>query len=328
MQEAERDIVYVLHWGDLTSTVRMLGAARLIRAAHKRDRIVLLTTPHFQAFLTHCPFFNQVETDALPDQRPAVGLRDKRLKGQRVARVYDLVGASESRKMKRCFRRAEWIVAAPDAKSLRHPVDDVAEKLGAAGLGLPRYPDGGAPGPDIEWIDYLARKSRMLDPEYFGLNSAYALLAPAGEEVKASLRWPKERWASLAHDLLQEGVTPAVVGGPDAREIGRYVAHVTPGARDLTGKAKLTQLAGLARRTRFVFGEDTPLMHLLVAAGAPALTFYPDGEDIERDAPRGESAVILMHAPTVAQILPAEAIAAMRFAGGFDAAPALEPAGA
>ena len=74
-------------------------------------------------------------------------------------------------------------------------------------------------------------------------------------------------------------MTPALIGGPDTRDVGRYVSHVTPGARDITGKAKLVQLAGLARHARFVFSEDTPLLHLLVAAGPPALALYGDVGD-------------------------------------------------
>jgi ADP-heptose:LPS heptosyltransferase len=324
MTEPQRDIIYVLHWGDLTSTVRMLAAAKMIRLAHKRDRIVLLTTPDFEAFLKHCPFFNAIEIDAKPDARPIIGLRDKRLKAAHPARIYDLVGDTDSKKLKKLFRfsKCDWVEAVEMPKSGQHPVDAVGGAMGElTGLGPAEYPMGGAPAPDASWVDFLAKKSRMLDPEYFGLNGAFALLAPAGDTVKQNLRWPKERWAALSHELLQAGVTPAIVGGPDTRDVGRYVAHVTPGARDLTGKAKLTQLAGLARRTRFVFGEDTPLLHLLVASGASALALYGDVEDPAMIAPRGDAPVILMHAPTLAQVSPSEAIAAMRFAGGFSEVP-------
>lgn len=325
MSEPQRDITYILHWGDLTSTVRMLAVAKVLRAVHKRDRIVLLTVPDFESFLKHCPYFNAIETDALPDTRPLAGLRDKRLKVTKPARIYDLVGDADSRKLKRLFRfsRCQWheIVARPGAD--RHPVDAVAGRLNAAlGMGPDHYPLGGAPAPDASWVDFLAKKSRMLDPEYFGLNGPFALLAPAGDTVKPALRWPQDKWAALAHELLQSGITPAIIGGPDTRDVGRYVAHNTPGARDLTGKAKLAQLAGLARRTSFVFGEDTPLLHLLVASGAPALALYGNVEDPALIAPRGEAPVILMHATTLAQVTPDEAMAAMRFAGGFNRQPA------
>ncbi|SDM36506.1 glycosyltransferase family 9 protein [Maricaulis salignorans] len=320
MIEPQRDTIYVLHWGDLTSTVRMLASAKTLRQAHKRDRIVLLTTPEFESFLKHSPFFNAIEIDARPDGRPQTVARDKRLKAAHPARVYDLVGDSNSRKLRGLFRfsKCDWLEILPARKSGEHPVDELAGTLNAAiGIGPTHFRLGGAPSPDASWVDFLARKSRMLDPEYFGLNGPFALLAPAGEEVKLALRWPKEKWASLAHELLQAGITPALVGGPDTREIGRYVSQVAPGARDITGKAKLPQLAGLARRTRFVFGEDTPLLHLLVAAGAPALALYASVEDPAMNAPRGDAPVILMHAPVLAQVEPAEAIAAMRFAGGF-----------
>lgn len=322
MNEASREIVYVLLWGDLIDTVRGLASVDRIRAAHKRARIILLTTPDYEALLKHCPHFSSVETDALAEG-PAGRLMVKRIKITKPVIVYDLVGDGIARKIKGGLRfsKTKWVSAAPLAQDGIHPVDAAAATLGRAGLGPDHYKLGAAPGPDISWIDYLARSSRMLEPEYFGINAAFALLAPAGEEVKPALRWPKERWASLAAQLLDAGVIPAVVGGPSVRDVGRFIAHVTPGARDLTGKAKLVQLAGLGRRACFIFGEDTGLLHLLVAAGPPALALYPDGDDPALRAPRSASPVVLMHAQTLAQVTPDEAMQAMRYAGGFNEAP-------
>ncbi len=325
MTDPQRDITYILHWGDLASTVRMLAAAKTIRDTYRRDRIVLLTTPDFEGLLKHCPWFNAIETDACPDTRPMIGLRDKRIKLAKPVRVFDLVGSADSRKIKGLFRfsKCKWHEVVARAGDGQHLADAVAGQLNAAlGLEPAHYPLGAAPVPDASWVDFLAKQSRMLDPEYFGLNGPFALLAPAGESVKPALRWPKEKWAELAHELLQAGITPALIGGPDTRDVGRHVSLVTPGARDITGKAKLPQLAGLARRTCFVFSEDTPLLHLLTASGAPALALYGDVGDPALIAPRGSEPVILMHATTLAQVTPAEAMAAMRFAGGFADAPA------
>lgn len=97
-------------------------------------------------------------------------------------------------------------------------------------------------------MDFVAKRSRTLDPAYFGLQPRYALFCPAGDESLPAQRWPKERWASLAHELRQKGVEPVIVGGPSTRELGRYIAHITPGTRDLTGRANLIQLAGLGRQ--------------------------------------------------------------------------------
>ena len=239
--------------------------------------------------------------------------------------VYDLVGDADARRIKGGLRftRIKWLDAAPKPETGLHPVEATAAALGRAGLGPDRFRLGEAPAPDVSWVDYLARTSRMLEPEYFGLNGPYALLSPAGEEVKANLRWPRERWASLAQALIQQGITPAVVGGPSARDIGRFVAGAVENARDLTGKAKLVQLAGLARRTRFVFGEETDLLHLLVAAGPPAAALLPDmeGQDPALKAPRGASPVITLHAPVLAQVTADEALQAMRVTGGFEESP-------
>ncbi|MCF8880381.1 lipopolysaccharide heptosyltransferase family protein [Hyphobacterium sp. SN044] len=320
MQEAARDTIYVLLWGDLIETIRGLASVRRIHEANRRARLILLTTPDYEGLLKHCPWFGAIETDALAEG-PAGRLMVKRIKIAKPVAVFDLVGNDTSRRIKGGFRfsRTKWIEAAAKPEPGTHPVEAAAMALGRAGLGAGAYRLGEAAGPDVSWVDYLARTSRTLEPEYFGINGPFALLAPAGDEVKPALRWPKERWASLAHALTEARITPAVVGGPSAREVGRYIAERAPGARDITGKAKLVQLAGLGRRARFVFGEDTGLLHLLVAAGPPALALYPGGEeDPALVAPRGPSTVVIMHAPTLAQVTPEEAMQAMRFAGGFD----------
>jgi len=322
MNETVKDTIYVLLWGDLPSTVRGLASSQRIREAHPRAKLILLTAPDYEALLKHCPYFSQIETDATATG-PVAKLTAKRIKALKPKAIYDLVGDADSRRIKGGLRfsRIKWIDAAPRDMAGIHPVEAAAAALGKSGLGREDYRLGEAPAPDVSWVDYLARTSRMLEPEYFGLNGPFALLAPAGDEVKANLRWPRERWADLAAALLAKGVIPAIVGGPSARDVGRYVAENVQHARDLTGKAKLVQLAGLARRTRFVFGEDTDLLHLLVAAGPPAAAMYSEGVDPALRAPRGASPVVLLHAPVLAQLTPDEAMQAMRVAGGFEESP-------
>ena len=318
--EPVKEQVLVIHDGDLVDAVRMLAPAKRIRDHHRKARITLLCGPDFEGLLKHCPYFNAVEAGLR--ETASKGFLD-RLKAARTSGfdiVYDLGSGEAGARLKSGMRfsRARWVDAAPDRDRPGHPVEQVAAKIGEAGLGSSEYRLGEAQPPELDWVDFVAKRSRTVEPAYFGLNGAYALFAPAGEEMKPALRWPKERWASLAHELIQEGVEPALVGGPSTREIGRYVAHVTPGARDLTGRANLIQLAGLGRRTNFAFGEDVPLLHLLVAAGAASVLFHPgESAPLER-APRGLAPTVLIHAPTLAQISVTEAIQAMRVAGGFD----------
>ncbi|XBQ16741.1 MAG: glycosyltransferase family 9 protein [Oceanicaulis sp.] len=317
----EKEQVLVLHEGDLASTVRMLAPARRIRERHKGARITLLTSDEFESLLKHCPYFSAVEPSLHDTAGKGFFERMKAARNSRVDVIYDLAGTDATRKIKRAarFSKAKWVDLSADPKSEDHPLDLVAARMAEAGFGGPKvYRLGEAEPPELDWVDFVARRSRTLDPAYFGLQGRYALFAPAGDDSPPPTRWPKERWASLAHQLIEKGVEPVLVGGPSTRELGRYVAHVTPGARDLTGRANLVQLAGLGRQAQCAFGEDVPLLHLLVAAGSPAVLFHPGEEAPVTRAPRGPGATILMHAPTLAQISAPEAVQAMRCAGGFD----------
>lgn len=314
-----KEQVLILQDGDLTETVRMLAAAKRIRAFHRTARITLLTSPDFEGLLKHCGYFNAVEPTVRDMAKKGLFERMKLARASQFDRVYDLGSGEAGPKLKGALRFSStaWVSAIADPREAGHPLDIVAGKLGEAGLGQAHYSLGEAPGPEADWVDFVAKRSRTLEPAYFGLQGAYVLFAPAGDDVKPAFRWPKERWASLAHQMLQRGIEPTIVGGPSAREVGRYIAHVTPGARDLTGRANLVQLAGLGRKTNFAFGEDAGLLHLLVATGAPAVMFHPGEEAPHTRAPRGRHPTLLMHAPTLAQISVAEAVQAMRFAGGF-----------
>lgn len=316
---ASKEQVLILHDGDLTETVRMLAAAKRIRGHHRAARITLLTGPDFEGLLKHCVYFNAVEPTLRDLAKKGFFERMKLARASRFDRVYDLGSGEAGQKLKGALRFSStaWVAAIANSGDQGHPLDVVAGKLGAAGLGKTHFPLGEATGPEADWIDFVAKRSRTLEPAFFGLQGPYVLFAPAGDDVKPALRWPKERWASLAHQMLQREIEPAIVGGPSAREIGRYIAHVTPGARDLTGRANLVQLAGLGRKANFAFGEDAGLLHLLVATGAPAVMFHPGEEAPHTRAPRGLHPTVLMHAPTLAQISVAEAVQAMRFAGGF-----------
>ena len=319
--DSQKDQILVLHDGDLAETVRMLAPARRIREHHRKARITLLCGEDFESLLKHCPYFDAVE----PTLTQAAGrnffdrIKAARNSGFKV--IYDLGAGGAAGKIKRAarFSGAKWVDATFAGKTAGHPLDIYAARLATAGLGGPaEIALGVGDAPAVDWIDFVAKHSRTLDPAYFGLQGRFALIAPAGDDSPPAQRWPKERWASLAHALLEEGAEPVIVGGPSTRELGRYIAHMVPGARDLTGRANMVQLAGLGRKACGAFGEDVPLLHLIVAAGAPAVLFHPGDTAPLESAPRGAAPTVLMHAPTLAQISAPEAVQALRCAGGFD----------
>jgi len=316
----EKEQILVIHDGDLIEVVQMLAPALRIREHHRKARITLLCGEGHEDLLKYCPYFNTVETNLDDIAGRNLFERMRAAHNSSYDVIYDLCGSEAVRKIRNAmhFSKTCWITGAPDLSRPGHPLDQMAARLGKAGLGGPTYYRlGEAPAPDLSWIDFVSRRSRMLEPTYFGLHGAYALLTPIGEDSSLSLRWPKDHWASLACELIKCGIEPVMIGGPPTRELGRYVAHTIPGAHDLTGRANLIQLAGLGRKASCTFGDAAKLSHLMAAAGSPTILFHP-GETAPYDrAPRGKAPTLLMYAPTLAQISASDAVQAMRCAGGF-----------
>lgn len=98
--------------------------------------------------------------------------------------------------------------------------------------------------------------------------------------------WPAERFVSVGNALLAgplAGAAVAVIAGPGAmeRELAAPVLAAFPTAIDLVGSLSLPEAAACLRRTSLFIGNDSGLMHLAAAAGAPTLGLFgptPAGE--------------------------------------------------
>jgi ADP-heptose:LPS heptosyltransferase len=90
--------------------------------------------------------------------------------------------------------------------------------------------------------------------------------------------WPAERFARLFRALrgaLPEAY-PVVIAGPGEAERARAtpVLAALPEAVDLVGQVTLAQAAACFARARLFVGNDSGLMHLAAAAGAPTLGLF------------------------------------------------------
>ncbi len=88
--------------------------------------------------------------------------------------------------------------------------------------------------------------------------------------------WPATRFAALFDALAAEelpGAVPAVFAGPGAaeREIAAPLLAALPGAIDLCGKLTLPEAAACIQRCALYIGNDSGLMHLAAASGAPTI---------------------------------------------------------
>jgi ADP-heptose:LPS heptosyltransferase len=122
-------------------------------------------------------------------------------------------------------------------------------------------------------------------------------LAPAANWVGKT--WPAERFAVVAAQLLAKtGPMPdgrlLLLGGPADRFAAEAVRRVIPRARlvDTVGRVDLLTAYALLKRVRLFIGNDSGLMHLAAAAGAPTLgLFGPSDERLY--APWGPKARVL-----------------------------------
>jgi len=93
--------------------------------------------------------------------------------------------------------------------------------------------------------------------------------------------WPAERFAELALRLTApDGALPgagiAILGGPGDQERSMATPLLTalPQALDLVGKLDLPEVAAVMARAAIFIGNDSGLMHLAAAAGAPTLGLF------------------------------------------------------
>ncbi len=112
------------------------------------------------------------------------------------------------------------------------------------------------------------------------------ILAIAPAANWAGKTWPSERFAVVAAELLGKGGPMAdgrllLLGGPEDRFAAEAVRRVIPRARliDAVGRVDVLTAYACLKRARLFIGNDSGLMHLAAAAGAPTLGLFGPSDD-------------------------------------------------
>lgn len=154
----------------------------------------------------------------------------------------------------------------------RKPGETARHRVAEAGAVLKLDPP---PAPEV-WIDAAAREDagRLLPPGAPILALAPAASAPFKE-------WPAARFAALANALTGsggalEGARVALFGGPGDLATSSAVSAGIKGVQviDLTGQLDLVAAAACLQRAHLFVGNDSGLMHMAAAAGAPVLGLF------------------------------------------------------
>ncbi len=201
-------------------------------------------------------------------------------------------------------------------QTVTRPWSLVVDLRGSAlGWGLPawRRRRQGKADPTCHRVESLARFLGVSPPPAPRVwttpadEAAAAALIPADRPVLAlgptanwrAKVWPAERFVATAQALTapngpRPGAAVAVLAGPGAEERAAADAVLQPLARsgpviDLVGQAPLPVLAAALRRVALYVGNDSGLMHLAAAAGAPTLGLFGPSRE-EHYAPWGPRA--------------------------------------
>lgn len=108
-----------------------------------------------------------------------------------------------------------------------------------------------------------------------GLGNGTAVGLMPGAEYGPSKQWPPEYYGALAKMLAAAGVASWIFGSQKERELGERIRAASGGqAVNLCGKTVLADVVDLAARCKAVVTNDSGLMHVAAAAGAPVVALY------------------------------------------------------
>jgi ADP-heptose:LPS heptosyltransferase len=96
-------------------------------------------------------------------------------------------------------------------------------------------------------------------------------------------RWfPEDRvWPCLADLLLQRGIRPVYLGGPDEKPLGMELAARTPGAICLAGATTLPEACAIQHGAWGNVAIDTGLAHTAAGTGKPTVTIFGPSPEVE-----------------------------------------------
>jgi heptosyltransferase III len=126
---------------------------------------------------------------------------------------------------------------------------------------------------------WLGEAHRRRADELVGRRTPFLAVAPTANW--GGKQWPAERFAALVDRLtapggILPGAAAAVFGAAAERAMAEPLFSLLPPARtlDLVGATDILTAAACLGRASFFVGNDSALMHLAAAAGAPTLGMF------------------------------------------------------
>ncbi|CAN5379977.1 glycosyltransferase family 9 protein [soil metagenome] len=193
----------------------------------------------------------------------------RQVRSRRWGLVLDMRGSGLARVL-RAKRRAVKTSASAGA-SPEHKVMEAARLL---------MLENDPPSPRL----FVGSQHQSLADQLVPKGAPILAMAPAAKWVGKT--WPAERFAVVAAELLNEGGPMAggrllLLGGEGDRFAAEAVRRVTPRGRtiDLVGRTDLLTAYACLAKARLFIGNDSGLMHMAAAAGAPTLGLFGPSDE-------------------------------------------------
>jgi heptosyltransferase III len=262
---------------------------------YPNSRITVVCGPDAAGLFTHMP---NLERLIAMDKRP-YGRHWLPLWATSVGKLWDLVVDIRASAI-------AWLVPARRRAVMRRRGGHKTAQLAAIlGVDPPPMP-----------VAWTADADRALAAELLPSGPPVIALGPTANWTGKV--WPPDRFAALfralahAPDGYLAGARAAVFAGPGAHEraLAEPLLTALPGAIDLCGRLTLPQAAACLARSALFVGNDSGLMHLAAAAGAPTLGLFGPTSAVEY-APAGRrTAVAVAREPTMQALSTKDALAA------------------
>ncbi|RWO61549.1 lipopolysaccharide heptosyltransferase II [Mesorhizobium sp.] len=146
--------------------------------------------------------------------------------------------------------------------------DDVKRRTAQAYFGLAQGGTFHAPKLAVEAKNQAALLGR------FGLEAKKFVALMPGAEFGPAKRWPSDRYAGLARDMMAKGFAVALFGSKNDAEVTAEIATLAPDVVDLAGQTRLEDAIDLIAAARLAVSNDSGLMHVAAAVGTPIVAVY------------------------------------------------------
>ena len=173
--------------------------------------------------------------------------------------------------------RGEWRYGLlNDVRALDARLDQTVKRFVA--LGLPR--DAAVPAVLPAELQPLLRSDarnleRLRALHALTPGARFAALMP-GAEYGPAKRWPAPHFGALAASLARAGADVVVLGSAKEKSIGDEVvaSAANPRVRNLCGATSLADVVDLLAAADVAVSNDSGLLHVAAAAGAPVVALY------------------------------------------------------